>query len=193
MILSSPFLLPLAPKDIISIPIIRSVIANITANKTKPNLIGLAITRIDTATLNTPVPMIKALENLDISLDIPCTILAIPLINSATPPTIIKNPVVSIGNSIRKIERPITTTPSAIFVTRVFLVDEREDTPIAILSIPTIKNTMERKRIIVNRVFAGKMTKNDSTTIESKIAIEPNMICNIRSHGGDLLLTVSTL
>ena len=72
-----------------------------------------------------------------------------------------------------------------MFVIRVFF-DERGDNPTAILSIPIIKNTMDRINISPNRVAPGKTTKNDRTTTESKIAKEPKIICNIRSHGGDL-------
>jgi hypothetical protein len=180
-----PLLIPLAPKDIISIPAIRRVPVNTMTNRTKPILIGLAIMISDIAMLNTPTPIIKPLENLGISLDIPCTILAIPLISKATAPRITKNADVTTGNCIRKIESPTIANPSTMFVIRVFF-DERGDNPTATLSIPTIKNTMDRINIRVNKVAPGKTTKNDRTTTESKIAREPKIICNIRSHGGDL-------
>jgi hypothetical protein len=65
-------------------------------------------------------------------------------------------------------------------------VGDNDDTPIAILSIPTIRNTMERIRIIVNMADAGNITKNIRTTTDRRTAIEPKTICNIRSQGGDL-------
>jgi hypothetical protein len=89
------------------------------------------------------------------------------------------------GNCIRKIESPTIANPSTIFVIRVFF-DERGDIPTAILSIPTIKNTMDRINISPNKVAPGKTTKNERTITESKIAREPKIICNIRSHGGEL-------
>jgi hypothetical protein len=89
------------------------------------------------------------------------------------------------GNCIRKIESPTIANPSTIFVIRVFF-DERGDTPTAILSIPTIKNTIDRINISPNNVAPGNTSKKDRTTIESKIAMEPMIICNIRSHGGEL-------
>jgi hypothetical protein len=153
--------------------------------RTKPSLIGLAIMARDIAMLRTPTPITKPLENLGISLDIPCIILAIPLISKATAPRIIKNADVTTGNCIRKIESPTIANPSTIFVMRVFF-DERGENPTAILSIPTIKNTMDRINISPNKVAPGKTTKNDRTTTESNIAREPKIICNIRSHGGDL-------
>ena len=137
--------------------------------RTKPILIGLAIMTRDITMLKTPTPITKPLENLGISLDIPCIILAIPLISKATAPRITKNADVTTGNCIRKIESPTIANPSTIFVIRVFF-DERGENPTAILSIPTIKNTMDRINISPNRVAPGNTTKNDRTTSESKIA-----------------------
>jgi hypothetical protein len=124
---------------------------------------------------------------LGISLDIPCTILAIPLISKATAPRITRDADVTTGNCIRKIESPTIANPNTIFVIRVFF-DERGDNPTAILSIPTIKNTIDRNKISANKVAPGNTTKNDRTTIESKIVKEPKIICSIRSHGGDLIV-----
>lgn len=183
MILS--FFVPLAPKHIISFPAIRSVPVNNMTKRTKPILIGLAIIISEITMLNTPTPIIKPLENLGISLDNPCTILAIPLINKATAPRITDDADVTTGNSIRKIESPTIANPSTIFVIRVFF-DDRGDNPTSILSIPTIKYTMDRIKISANKVAPGNTTKNDRTTTESKIAREPVRICNIRSHDGDL-------
>jgi hypothetical protein len=45
---------------------------------------------------------------------------------------------------------------------------------------------MDRNNISTNNVAPGNTTKYDRTTIESKIAIDPKIICNIRSQGGDL-------
>jgi hypothetical protein len=70
-------------------------------------------------------------------------------------------------------------------MTRVFL-NEADDIPIASLSIPRIKNTMDKNRISPNTVAPGTITNNDRTTTESVIDKEPMTICNIRSHGGDL-------
>jgi hypothetical protein len=181
------FLIPLNPKYIISIPAIRSVTANIITNRTKPSVIGLAIIVIDIATLSAPTPIINPFENIGISLEIPCTILAIPPIIKAAAPRITKDTDVTIGNCIRKIEMPITTAPSTISIMRVFL-DETGDNPTAILSIPTTSNIIDIKRIRVNKAIPGNMTKNNRITTESKTAMEPKTICNIRSQGGDLIV-----
>ena len=149
-------------------------------------MIGLAIITIDTATLNAPTPINNPLENFDISLEKPCTILAIPLIIKATAPRITKVTDVTIGNCKRKIERPITAAPRTILVIRVLLGDTG-DNPTAILSIPTISNTIDIKRIKPNIATPGYTAKNNRIIAESKTAMEPKTICNIRSQGGDLI------
>ena len=70
-------------------------------------------------------------------------------------------------------------------MTRVFL-NEAADIPIASLSIPRIKNTMDKNRISPNTVAPGTIANNDRTTIESVIDKAPKTICSILSHGGDL-------
>lgn len=148
-------------------------------------MIGLAIIAIDIATLSAPTPIINPFEDFGMSLEIPCTILAIPPIIKATAPRITKDTDAKIGNCIRKIEMPITTTPSTISIMRVFL-DETGDNPIAILSIPTTSNTSDIKRIRIKKAIPGNMTKNNRIITESKTTMEPKTICNIRSQGGDL-------
>jgi hypothetical protein len=150
-------------------------------------MIGLAIIAIDIATLSAPTPIINPFENFGISLEIPCTILAIPLIIKATAPKITKDTDVTTGNCIRKIERPITAAPSTILIMRVFL-DETGDNPTAILSIPIISNTIDIKRIRVKKAIPGNMTKNNRITTENKTTMEPTTICNIRSQGGQLIV-----
>ena len=142
---------------------------------------------IDTATLNAPTPINNPLENFDISLENPCTILAIPLIIKATAPKITKVTDVTIGNCKRNIERPMTAAPRTILVMRVLL-GETGDNPTAILSIPTISNAIDTKRINPNIATPGYTAKSIRITAESKTAIEPKIICNIRSQGGDLIV-----
>ena len=149
-------------------------------------MIGLAIIAIDIATLSAPTPIVNPFEDFGISLEIPCTILAIPLIIKATAPRITKVADVTIGNCKRKIERPITAAPRTILVIRVFL-GETGDNPTAILSIPTISNTIDIKRIKPNIATPGYIAKNNRIIAESKTAMEPKTICNIRSQGGDLI------
>lgn len=108
-----------------------------------------------------------------------------PLISKATAARNTKDADVSIGNCNKKIESPTITSPSTIFVTRVFL-KEAWDIPIAILSIPRIKNTIDRNRMRPNTAAPGMIANNDRTTIERVIDKAPMTICNIRSHGGDL-------
>jgi hypothetical protein len=180
------FLSPLAPKAIVSTPPIRRVAVSIMANKPAPKRMGFTITKRDTITLNAPTPMRRPLEVPGMSLEMACVILAIPLNNKANPAITIKSADVTIGNSIRKTEIAITTSPSKILAKRVFLVGDKGDTPIAILSIPTIKNTMERIMIVANMADPGTSAKNIRTATDKITAIEPKTICNIRSQGGDL-------
>ena len=164
----------------------RSIAVSIMANRPAPKRMGFAITKRDVITLNAPTPIRKPLEYPDMSLETPCIILVMPLNNKANPAMVIKNADVTIGNSIRKTESAITATPITTLVKRIFLVGDNGDTPIAILSIPKIKNTMERIRIIVNMAAPGTMDNNIKTATDKVTAIEPMTICNIRSQGGDL-------
>jgi hypothetical protein len=66
-----PFLPPLTPKAIVSIPPIRSTAASIIANRPTPKRIGFAIIKRDTITLNAPTPISKPLEDPELSLEIP--------------------------------------------------------------------------------------------------------------------------
>jgi hypothetical protein len=146
---------------------------------------GFAIIARDMTILKAPTPIVAALYDFGISLDIPCMILATPLISKATAARITRDADVSIGNCNKKIESPTITSPSTILMIRVFL-NEATDIPIASLSIPRIKNTMDRNRISPNTVAPGTIANNDSTTTESVIDKAPKTICSIRSHGGDL-------
>lgn len=53
--------MPLAPRYIISIPAIKSVIVRIITSKTKPNLMGLAIIARAMIILKAPTPIVAAL------------------------------------------------------------------------------------------------------------------------------------
>ena len=81
----------------------------------------------------------------------------------------------------------MTAAPRTILVMRVLL-GETGDSPTAILSIPTISNTIDIKMIKPNIATPGYTAKNNSITADSKTAIEPKIICNIRSQGGDLIV-----
>ena len=106
--------LPDIPNTIISIPLIRNAIEIIIANRTNPKDIGCAITRIDTATLRTPTPIRKALDEPEDLNDIPCIILAIPFMSKAIAARTTKTAEVNTGNCISTIEKAITSRPIPI-------------------------------------------------------------------------------
>lgn len=106
--------LPDIPITIISIPLIRNAIEIIIANRTNPKDIGCAITRIDTATLRTPTPIRKALDEPEDLNDIPCIILAIPFMSKAIAVRTTKTAEVNTGNCISTIEKAITSRPIPI-------------------------------------------------------------------------------
>lgn len=81
----------------------------------------------------------------------------------------------------------MTAAPRTILVMRVLL-GETGDSPTATLSIPTISNTIDIKMIKPNIATPGYTAKNNRITADSKTAIEPKIICNIRSQGGDLIV-----
>src|SRR4029453_3288584 len=81
----------------------------------------------------------------------------------------------------------MTAAPRTILVMRVLL-GETGDSPTAILSIQTISNTIEIKMIKPNIATPGYTAKNNRITPDSKTAIKPKIICNIRSQGGDLIV-----
>ena len=62
---------PDIPEIIISIPFIRKAIEIMIAKKTKPKLIGCAITRRDTVILRTPTPIRKTRDEPEPLLNIP--------------------------------------------------------------------------------------------------------------------------
>ncbi len=106
--------LPDIPNTIISIPLIRNAIEIIIANRTNPKDIGCAITKIDTATLRTPTPIRKALVEPEDLNDIPCIILAIPLMSKAIAARTTKTAEVNTGNCISTREKAITIRPIPI-------------------------------------------------------------------------------
>jgi hypothetical protein len=69
-----------------------------------------------------------------------------------------------------------------------FLLGETGDSPTAILSIPTISNTIDIKRIKPSMATPGYTAKSKRIIAESKTAREPKIICNMRSQGGDLIV-----
>jgi hypothetical protein len=143
---------PDIPKAIISIPLIRNATEIKIANRTNPNEIGCAITRIDTAILMTPTPIRNALDERDLSLETPCIILDIPLKSRATAAKITRNADVNIGNCISTIERDTIARPSTILVILDLLEEWRNAIPTATLSIPIASKINERIKIVTNIV-----------------------------------------
>ena len=141
---------PDIPNTTISIPLIRNAAEIKIANRTNPNEIGCAITRIDTAMLMTPTPIRNALDERDLSLETPCIILDIPLKSRATAAKITRNADVNIGNCISTIERDTTARPSTILVMLDRLDEWRNAIPTATLSIPIASKINERIKIVTN-------------------------------------------
>jgi hypothetical protein len=147
--------LPDIPKAIISIPLTRNAIEIKIPNRTNPNEIGCAITRIDTMILTSPTPMRNALEERDALLDILCIILAIPLKSRATAARTTRIADANIWNCISMIEKAIIARPSTILAKLDPLKEGRNAIPTDILSIPTASKITERIKILVN--IAGPM------------------------------------
>ena len=180
--------LPDIPNTIISIPLIRNAIEIIIAKITKPKEIGCAITRRDTAILRTPTPIRNARDEPEVSPDIPCITLAIPLKSKANAARTTKTADVNIGNSISTAEKAIIRTPSPMLAKR----DPLEDgiaMPTAILSIPTTSKITEIIKMIVNIV--GPMYVK--ITRDNTMHIAPKTIRSILSQGGDSDFVVCNL
>jgi hypothetical protein len=176
--------LPPIPKAIICIPFIKSAIEIMRPNSTTPNDIGCAITRSDTAILNTPTPAIKPLDHPGASLFlIPCTILAIPTNINEIAAKVIKKPAVNTGNDMTTRATAMAITPRPILAIRDDLLGNGA-IPVAILSIPIISKAMESIRIIVYTAIPG----NARITIDSIIEIAPKPTCIYRSQLGDFCL-----
>ena len=97
-------------------------------------------------------------------------------------PKIIKNPADSKGYAITTIDSIIISIPNPTFTMVDDLVVDAPDIPLAILSIPTIKRTIESNTITVAIADAG----DANTAIESPIEISPKTTCRILSQAGDL-------
>ena len=103
-------------------------------------------------------------------------------------PKIIKNAADSSGYAIAMEANIITSIPNPIFTRVEDLVVDAADIPFAILSIPTMKRTIESSTITVAIADAG----NANTAIESPIEISPKTTCRILSHPGDLSCNENT-
>ena len=175
--------LPAIPNPIISIPLIRRAIDMITAKIGTPIPIGCASTMREIMMLSIPTKKIAALDQPALFLSTnPCINLAIPLNNKAIAPKIIKNPADSKGYAIATEDSIITSTPNPIFTMVDDLVVDAPDIPLAILSIPTIKRTIESNTITVAIADSG----DANTAIERPIEISPKTTCRILSQLGDL-------
>jgi hypothetical protein len=175
--------LPAIPNPIISIPLIRRAIDIIKAKIRTPIPIGCANTMRDRMMLSIPTKKRAALDQPALFLSTnPCINLAMPLNNKAMAPKIIKNAADSNGYAIAMEDNIITNTPNPIFTRVDDLVVDAPDIPLAILSIPTIKRTIETNTITVAIADAG----DANTASESPIEISPITTCRILSQLGDL-------
>jgi len=175
--------LPAIPNPIISIPLIRRAIDIIKAKIRTPIPAGCANTMSDRMMLSIPTKRRVALDQPALFLSTnPCITLAIPLNNKAMAPKIIKNPADCNGYAIAMEDSIITSIPNPIFAMVDDLVVDAADIPLAILSIPTIKRTIESNTITVAIADAG----DANTAIESPTEISPKTTCRILSQFGDL-------
>lgn len=181
--------LPAIPKAIISIPLIKRAIDIIKAKRGMPILAGCAKTMRDIIMLNIPTKIRAALDQPALLLSTnPCINLAIPLNNRAIAPSIIKNAADSNGYAIATEDSIITSTPTPIFTILDDTLVDAADIPLAILSIPSMKRTIETNTITVAIADAG----DANTATESPIEISPKTTCRILSHRGDLSCDAST-
>ena len=148
-----------------------------------PILTGCANTIRDRMMLTIPKKIRTTLDQPALFLSIkPCINLEIPLNNKAMAPKIIKTAADSSGNAIAMEDNIIISIPNPIFTRVENPVVDAADIPLAILSIPTMKRTIESSTIAVAIADAG----NANTAIESPIEISPKTTCRILSQLGDL-------
>jgi hypothetical protein len=142
------------PYEMLSIPIIKRLTANIKVKRKTPNN-GDAKTINDTANDKILTPNRNILDHFEIRLAvIPWMILAIPRNKrpKATKPTSI--PVAINGNAITTTPNAITNAPRPILLIRDDL-GMCNDSPIATLSIPTTSKVIESRKIKVAISNAG--------------------------------------
>ena len=174
---------PAIPKPIISIPLIIRAVDIIKAKRGMPIPTGCANTMRDITMLNIPTKIRAALDQPALLLSTnPCINLAIPPNNKAIAPNIIKNAAECSGYAIATEDSIITSTPSPIFTMLDDILVDAADIPLAILSIPTMKRTIETNMITVAIADAG----DANTATESAIEISPKTTCRTLSHTGDL-------
>ena len=154
-----------------------------------PTPTGCANTMRDITMLNIPTKIRAALDQPALLLSTnPCINLAIPTNNKAIAPNIIKNAAECNGYAIATEDSIITSTPSPIFTMLDDILVDADDIPLAILSIPTMKRTIETNTITAAIADAG----DANTATESTIEISPKTTCKTLSHGGDLSCDAST-
>jgi hypothetical protein len=154
---------PAIPKAIISIPLIRRAIDIINAKTGIPIPIGWVNTIRDIMMLDQPALFLSTN---------PCISLAIPLNNKAIAPKTIKNAADCDGNAIATEDGIITSIPNPKFTMVDDLVVDAADIPLAILSIPNIKRSIETNTITVARADAG----DANTATETPIEIGPKQL-----------------
>jgi hypothetical protein len=181
--------LPAIPKAIISIPMIIRAIAIMKAKRGTPIPTGRAKTMRDIMMLNIPTKISTALDHPALLVSTsPCMTLEIPPINRAIAPNIITNTADCNGYAIATEESIITSTPRPIFMMLDDSLVDAADIPLAILSIPTMKRTIEINTATVVIADAG----DTNTATESPIEISPKTTCRNLSHDGDLSCDAST-
>jgi hypothetical protein len=196
----------LIPLTIMLIPTTINAIESMKTRSIMPNVVGLAIMKMDTTTQRIPMPRERDLFIAPLLISSPFiawTMRAIPTTRKAMAARMINKAVLNTGNSIRTIERPITKSPSAIFVIEILffetfgivvvvvvvvvavvLVVVVPTTPKQTLSIPRTSKTSDKRSTVVEMAVPGTNKVMPANSTES----DPSTIWSIRSHGG--LLTI---
>jgi hypothetical protein len=197
----------LIPLTIMLIPTTINATERMKTRSIKPKVVGLAIMKMDTTTQRIPMPRERDrfIAPLLISSPFIAWIMrATPTMRKAMAARIINKAVLNTGNSIRTIDRPITKSPSAIFVILEILFFETSGvvvvvvvavvavipvavvptTPKQTLSIPRTSKIRDKRITVVEMAVPGTNKVMPANRTQS----DPSTIWSIRNHGG--LLTI---
>jgi hypothetical protein len=201
----------LIPLTIMLIPTTINAIESMKTRSIRPKVVGLTIMKMDTTAQRIPMPRDRDLFIAPLLISLPFIawiMRAIPTTRKAMAARMINKAVLNTGNSIRTIERPITKSPSAIFVIEilffetfgivvvvvgvvvvvvvavVLVVAVGPTTPKQTLSIPRTSKIRDKRSTVVEMAVPGTNKVMPANRTQS----DPSTIWSIRSHGG--LLTI---
>jgi hypothetical protein len=179
------FLIPIA-EIIICIPVIKSVIETLRVNELSPKL-GTVIAKVDIAMFRIPTPKRMLLDQLEISLSLrPCIILLIPLNSKANAPRAIGDAGWDNGINMSTMAMAIINGPSPVLTSLYDLPGNGNAIPVAILSIPNMRRTIESIRMITFVVIPGYIR----VPIVKIMANAPKLTSINRNQLGDFLLLI---